>query len=193
MTLPLTPFYFVRHGETDWNRQGIIMGSTDIPLNEVGIIQAKESANYLRHYEISTIITSPLQRAVQTAEIIAETKNIPFVVIDQFKECHLGISQGTPANPASPWLTNWQEGLIEEAEPYPDFITRVTDGLHKSLAKKGPVLIVAHRCVYYIIQEILKSEIKWTPNSAIFHHQPPLQPLHPWRVMNIPAIFDNEI
>ncbi len=43
-TLPLKPFYFIRHGETDWNKRNIIMGSIDIPLNDYGIDQARRAA-----------------------------------------------------------------------------------------------------------------------------------------------------
>lgn len=190
---PCNSFYFVRHGETDWNRQGLIMGQTDIPLNATGIAQANEVASWLRHHEITTIITSPLQRAVQTTEFIAATRNSSIIIMDEFKECHFGTAQGTRSNPTSPWYTNWQQGLLEGAESYQDFTYRVTNGLHLSLAMQGPVLIVAHRGVYHIIQEILKLGLQWTPNSAVFHHKPPIQPMYPWIVTSIPAAFDNEI
>ena len=46
-SLPLNPFYFIRHGETEWNRRNIVMGSQDIPLNELGLQQAHEASQVL--------------------------------------------------------------------------------------------------------------------------------------------------
>lgn len=64
----------VRHGETDWNKVGKIQGHTDIELNENGIRQAYACAEYLNNAPFELIITSPLKRAKQTAEIIAEKR-----------------------------------------------------------------------------------------------------------------------
>ena len=65
--LPLKSFYFIRHGETDWNRQSIIMGQTDIPLDDTGIHQAHQAKDILKTENVSAIYTSPLQRAYETA------------------------------------------------------------------------------------------------------------------------------
>lgn len=63
-------YILIRHGETDWNKEGKIQGQKDIPLNEVGEQQAKEVAQILKEtFHITTIYTSPLQRARKTAEI----------------------------------------------------------------------------------------------------------------------------
>ena len=65
--------YLVRHGETEWNRQQRIQGSTDIPLNETGRAQALATGRVLAALQPDGIIASPLQRAFETAEIIAAT------------------------------------------------------------------------------------------------------------------------
>lgn len=63
-------YILIRHGETDWNKEGKIQGQKDIPLNEVGEQQAKEVAQILKEtFHITTIYTSSLQRARKTAEI----------------------------------------------------------------------------------------------------------------------------
>jgi broad specificity phosphatase PhoE len=69
--LPI-PFIFIRHGETDWNRTNRTMGQTDIPLNSLGIQQAREATQYLENLGVERIIHSPLSRAAQTATIINE-------------------------------------------------------------------------------------------------------------------------
>jgi uncharacterized phosphatase len=66
----------VRHGETDWNKEGRLQGREDIPLNDAGIGQAAEAAEYLAKSSWDAIITSPLARAKQTAGIIAEKTGI---------------------------------------------------------------------------------------------------------------------
>ena len=63
-------FYFLRHGETDWNKQQRIMGQSDIPLNKNGVLQAKTVAEKIQVLPIDAIVTSPLKRAYATAEII---------------------------------------------------------------------------------------------------------------------------
>ena len=68
----MTSLYLVRHGETDWNRQGLSQGSVDIPLNELGLAQAREAAQKLRGRGIASIVASPLSRARVTAEIVGE-------------------------------------------------------------------------------------------------------------------------
>mgnify|MGYP002801243846 CR=1 FL=1 len=59
--------YVTRHGETAWNRENIVCGVTDIPLNETGMEQAKATAQKLRDTPLDRVIVSPLLRARQTA------------------------------------------------------------------------------------------------------------------------------
>lgn len=63
--------YFVRHGKTEWNNQFRYQGSTNISLNEEGRTQALRAALRFEGKEIDAVITSPLSRAKETAEIIA--------------------------------------------------------------------------------------------------------------------------
>jgi broad specificity phosphatase PhoE len=71
----LADFYFIRHGETDWNLEHRGMGQKNIPLNARGLEQAHEAAKVLAHEAIRTICHSPLDRAKDTAKIIAANKN----------------------------------------------------------------------------------------------------------------------
>lgn len=66
-----TLLYLVRHGETDWNKQRRIQGSTDIPLNDVGRDQARAAGSLLRRRQFDAVIASPLVRALETGSIIA--------------------------------------------------------------------------------------------------------------------------
>ena len=66
-------FYFDRHGQTDWNIRHRAQGQTDIPLNAKGLQQAKQAAESVANLKFGTICSSPLSRAIQTAEEIAST------------------------------------------------------------------------------------------------------------------------
>lgn len=76
--LPPIAFTFVRHGQTDWNVEGRLQGHTDTPLNATGMSQAQAAANLLAENNIYTrIISSPLNRALTTATVIAQTLGLP--------------------------------------------------------------------------------------------------------------------
>lgn len=66
-----TTIGFIRHGQTNWNVEFRLQGTSDIALNEVGIAQAEAAAKALRREDWDAVLTSPLSRAVTTAEILA--------------------------------------------------------------------------------------------------------------------------
>lgn len=86
----------VRHGKTEWNTEGKAAGKVDIPLNDTGREQAKETKEKLDNMPIDLIIVSPLSRARETADIINEGRNIPIVVDERAIERDLGIYEGRP-------------------------------------------------------------------------------------------------
>lgn len=72
-------FYYIRHGETDWNLAHRGMGQKNIPLNARGVQQAHEAAKILAKESIDTICYSPLDRAKDTAFIIAANRTLKFL------------------------------------------------------------------------------------------------------------------
>ena len=91
-------FLFLRHGETDANRAGIVMGSRDDPLNETGRAQARAAAARLgaAGVEIDQILSSPQARALETAHIVAGTYGRGCVIDPRLRERHWGIHEGRP-------------------------------------------------------------------------------------------------
>jgi broad specificity phosphatase PhoE len=83
-----------RHGETDWNKEERWQGSRDIPLNETGKEQAKALAIQLADVTIDCILSSDLQRAHDTAKIVAEDRKIPIVTTPSLRELHGGNFEG---------------------------------------------------------------------------------------------------
>lgn len=73
----MTHIYLVRHGETDWNAQRRIQGSTDIPLNDTGREQAAITGRLLARRQWDAVVSSPLSRAFETASIIAREVGLP--------------------------------------------------------------------------------------------------------------------
>ena len=69
--MTVTTFALIRHGQTDWNAQRRLQGSTDIPLNDVGRDQARDAVETLAGYGWDAIVSSPLSRAAETADLIA--------------------------------------------------------------------------------------------------------------------------
>ena len=92
--IPKVPFYFVRHGQTDWNVEGRMQGHTDIPLNSKGVQQAFAALERLRTAKIDVLVASPLMRAVQTALILAEGLEVPVYFDAQLKERSFGSFEG---------------------------------------------------------------------------------------------------
>lgn len=88
---PIRKFYFLRHGETDWNhRLKLLQGHTDIPLNEIGHQQASEMAGYLKNFGFQRAISSDLVRAQETARYL----DLPIHIDENLREINLGIAEG---------------------------------------------------------------------------------------------------
>ncbi|MEL7038488.1 MAG: histidine phosphatase family protein [Cyanobacteria bacterium J06592_8] len=84
----------VRHGETEWNIQNRVTGQLDSPLTPKGIQQAHAIARRLRRLSFTTLYSSDLGRAVQTANIIAEICDKKIIFESQLREWNMGIFQG---------------------------------------------------------------------------------------------------
>ena len=176
-------FYFLRHGETDWNRNSLAMGQTDIPLNERGILQAKNVALFLKNIEIASVAASPLIRARYTAEIVADKR--PITMVDDFKEASWGIMEAKPIGDGA-WINNWRNGgAIENGELYSVFAKRIINGLNKVLALPTPVLIVSHGVVYWVISHALQLPAMDLKNCSLIYHRPPDMLGQPWFASNL--------
>lgn len=84
----------IRHGETAWNVDSRLQGHLDIPLNDVGLWQARRAALALADEPIDAIYSSDLQRAWVTAQAIAETTQAPLTARQGLRERSFGVLQG---------------------------------------------------------------------------------------------------
>ena len=89
-----TTFLFIRHGQTDWNVQGRWQGFTDIPLNEVGRAQAHALAKRLASWPLDVVYASDLERAAETAAILAAPHRLQPILTPVWRERGLGALEG---------------------------------------------------------------------------------------------------
>ena len=98
--MTLTTFALVRHGQTDWNAQRRLQGATDIPLNDVGRGQARDAVANLSGHEWDTVVSSPLSRAAETANLIAEGLGLSVARhVPELTERSFGLAEGMQAGP----------------------------------------------------------------------------------------------
>lgn len=104
----------VRHGESIHNAEGRIQGQLDVPLSDFGRRQGEAIAAALAELPIDAIYASPLQRALETAQIVARRLNLPIQIDPRLQEINVGVFQGRLRS--------------EVAELYPDAFARWTAG-----------------------------------------------------------------
>jgi broad specificity phosphatase PhoE len=87
-------FYLVRHGETEWNAENRLCGQSDIPLSEAGRRQAKRLAGRLKSILFERLYSSPLRRAIETANLISEVIGLEPIVDERLIELDYGEWEG---------------------------------------------------------------------------------------------------
>jgi len=105
----------VRHGETHWNKNGLVQGgASDIELNDTGLEQARKLAAFLENEPITAIFSSPLRRAISTAEVIASHHQLPVEIDQGLRELKVGdlegISISNLSTTFSRFLLQWWQG-----------------------------------------------------------------------------------
>jgi ribonuclease H / adenosylcobalamin/alpha-ribazole phosphatase len=148
-----TTTLLLRHGETDLSGERRFSGRTDIHLTKEGVRQAKLAAKRLAGSGAAVIITSPLQRARRTAEVVADSTGAPLVVYEEFVEAEFGAWQGlTFAEAAQKWpdeLAAWMtspDAAPPGGESFATVALRVLAGLDRLVGEYGhtTAVVVSH-------------------------------------------------
>jgi ribonuclease H / adenosylcobalamin/alpha-ribazole phosphatase len=143
----------LRHGQTPMSVQQRYAGRSDVPLTDVGVQQAAAAAKRLASADVGVIVTSPLLRAVQTAQEVAAVTGAAVVTDDGFREADFGAWDGlTFAEVRERWPSEVSTWLADPdvappgGESFADVSARVTAALDRVLAdREGQrVLIVSH-------------------------------------------------
>lgn len=154
LSLARTPFWFLRHGETDYNAAGLSQGALDIPLNATGRAQAEAAGPLLAGQGITTIVSSPMLRTRETTDIVNGFLNLPVQYEPDLREVIFG---GMEGKPLLPWFPEWLEGRYTppDAESFEQVLARVNAAMARTLTIAGPILVVAHGGVFRALRDLM--------------------------------------
>jgi len=151
----------VRHGETAWNQREVFRGRADVALNQRGREQAGALATALRDHKLDAVCSSPLRRAVETAEAIAEPHDISVETEESFVDFDYGCWQGLQHDEVQQryprlyhdWVERPHTVRMEGGESLRMVRRRAMNALRK-VTERHPdetVVIVAHRVVNKVL------------------------------------------
>jgi broad specificity phosphatase PhoE len=138
-SLPIEEVYLVRHGQTHWNHTGRRQGQLDSPLTEGGIAEIQRVAERIRSLPVDGVFSSPLGRAVATAQICAEALGQTITSVDDLRELDHGemagltneeIERAFPGEMARRSLNKY-EWRFPEGESYADADVRAASALRR--------------------------------------------------------------
>jgi broad specificity phosphatase PhoE len=149
-----------RHGETAWNVEKIFRGRADVDLDEVGIKQAELLGKCLSDWKLEAIYSSPLKRALDTANIIARYQKVSVCIAEGLIDFDFGEWQSLPEQevkrlyPAilDEWHDNPHKVKMPGGESLEDVRRRVVELVNDVLSRhQGNVLLVSHRVVIKVL------------------------------------------
>src|SRR4029450_3767832 len=148
---PQRSFLCLRHGATDWNRQGPFQGRPDNPLNDAATAQAHAAAERLQAVALGHVVSSPLLRALRTAEIIAAASSKTVTIDHGLIELDFGSFEGMPVRETMMRHgANSAQGLVDmlpaDAEPWSDVAQRALASVGQWLDRhpQGQILVAWH-------------------------------------------------
>ncbi len=156
----MAEFIIARHGETEWNVAEVFRGQVDIDLNETGVKQAELLAGYLSTSTIEAIYSSPLKRALKTAETIARPHQLKVTVEPDLVDLNFGKWQGLSHQEVkerygelyAKWVTHPEQARMPGGETLEDVRKRAARVITQVLGShSGTSLIVGHRVVNKVI------------------------------------------
>jgi probable phosphoglycerate mutase len=138
----MTEFIFIRHGETDWNRQQRFQGQIDVPLNAAGQAQAERLAARLADTPADALFASDLQRAMQTAAALERQWKLPTRSVPALREQSFGVLEGLEVAAVpdlhpdlwARWLTHQADFALPGGESLRQFHDRVIDAVQRLAA-----------------------------------------------------------
>ena len=143
--------FFIRHGQTDWNLLRKMQGRDEIPLNETGILQAEDASLGISKALLETgfhfdyVITSPLSRALQTGEIIANKIGCPCISDERVIERDFGVLSGCEYSPKCKAIS--EDVTVEGLEPISQVLERVNSFIKDKVEIGKRILVVSHGSV----------------------------------------------
>ncbi len=150
-----------RHGETDWNTGEIFRGRADVGLNETGLRQAELLGDYLSGEKIDFIYSSPLKRAVQTAEAIAQPRAVDVNIVQNLIDFDYGEWQGLSHREVKEkypelyqdWRDTPEQVRIPGGESLEEVRSRAISFVEDAVMRcgEGKIVFVSHRVVNKVL------------------------------------------
>ena len=141
-----TTILLARHGETDWNAERRVQGHTDRPLNGTGIAQARALAEELSADAIDAVYSSDLERAQQTAEVVADARGLPVETLPELRERDFGTWEGLTDEEVFERFPDARSGPWGDAESRDELGARILEACKRIASRHpgGSVLVVTH-------------------------------------------------
>ena len=169
--------YIVRHGETEKNRQKVLQGRSDVPLNQTGIEQAEALSGRMRGVSFDKVYSSPLSRAIETAKILAPGKEI--LTDDRLIEMDYGPYEGMSLLSPAPEVISFFRDFVHAPAPkgmesLASVVKRVGEFLEECCRTDKDVLISTHAIAMKGILEYLTPDSqgsywsKYIGNCAVY-------------------------
>ena len=162
VTAPVRDFVFVRHGETDWNREKRVQGSKGASINDAGKEQARALARLLWEVPLQAVYSSALPRALETASYVAGPHGVSIIADARFNEIDHGEWEGLAETelPDIDLYRRWREDPsscdLPGAEPLDSVRNRAVAAMReiasKHPAEKGLVAVVSHQIVLAVLK-----------------------------------------
>ena len=153
----MTLIYLVRHGQTAWNKEEIFRGRTDVPLDETGLKQAELAGEDFKGMKDEGIYSSPLSRALQTAEKIAQFHRLKVQPLDGLLDMSFGNWEGRSLQEVREMdrerYGQWREEphliRLPGGEGLDEVRIRAMAALEEAIKKhpEGSIILVSHRVV----------------------------------------------
>ncbi len=162
-----TIFCLIRHGATDWGKNGVeFKGTADFPLNSEGIKQTRSLARRLKKHKWELILSSDLQRARETAAILSEELQIPIILQSSLRERNHGILTTKSVHPRTDKINFLSKA--SGREPLGKFIKRVqTFGSLLYKHRQNNILVISHGGFLRTFAAVLlrRQKHKWGNNE----------------------------
>ncbi len=157
----MTRFILIRHGQTRWNRLERFRGRVDIDLDRTGLRQAEAAAEKVASWGVKAIYSSPLKRAMRTAEIISQRLQLAVEPLEGIIDMHFGEWQGLPIGEVRQrypelfdlWRFSPHRLKVPQGETLEEVRSRVVACIDEVAAKhdQETVVLVTHRVVCKVL------------------------------------------
>lgn len=161
--------FFTRHCKTEWNLENRLQGSVDVPLCQAGVDEAIANFSKVASLGIELVVSSPLLRATETAEIYAERLRVPLEICEAVREIDHGLWEGQliselmsdPHSGYKRWMQDpGRVPIPGGSETIPQAQERIIDGIVSLLEVRAEatMLVVSHKHILALLRCVISGD-----------------------------------